>query len=168
MLNYMNDTSNKIDISKEFNDYLNNLNFAKISHYKLKRNKNKYLFGIKDGIFNFKVNLKIFSCCLCKDHNQCSLKKCKHIYYILIKIFKLKPVELMFIGINNNIENVIENKEIKINEEDLECPICIENIFECNLPYYKKLQCLNCGKFYHSKCYRKLKDNKCVNCFNII
>ena len=57
----MNDTSNKIDISKEFYEYINKLNFTKISHYKLKRNKNKYLFGIKDGIFNKSSNLNIFS-----------------------------------------------------------------------------------------------------------
>ena len=164
----MNDTSNKIDISNEFYEYINKLNFTRISHYKLKRNKKKYLFGIKDGIFNFKVNLKNFSCSLCKNNKQCSLKKCKHIYYILMKIYKLTPIELMFIGINNNIENVIENKEIKITEEDLECPICIDNMFQYNLPNNKRLHCLNCGKFYHTKCYRKLKDNKCVNCFNII
>ena len=157
-----------VNISNEFNDYLKKLSFTGITHFKIKRNKNKYLFGVKDGIVSFRVNLEDFSCNLCKQGKQCSLKKCKHIYYVLLKVLKLTPLELMFVGMNNNIKNIIEKKELEIKEEDLECPICIDNMFQYNLPHHKRLHCLNCGKFYHRKCYLKLKDNKCVNCFNLL
>ena len=165
----INKNLNKVTISNNFNTYLQNLKFIGISTYKIKHNKNKYVFGIKDGIITFTLNIKDFKCSLCKKPQQCSLVKCKHIYYILIKILKLTPKELMFVGINNNIENIIIHKKIEIKNEDLECPICIDNVFQYNIPNWKRIHCLNCGKFYHRNCCLKLvnktKGWNCINCY---
>ena len=149
-----------IQTSDGFYNYLNQL---KLSGITIKQ-KTKYIYTIKDGYYNFNINLKKLNCFLCKNYKTCSLKKCKHIYLILFKFFKLSNAELMFLWINDNFKNIIEQKEMVIKIQDLECLICIDNVFKKYTKIKQIIHCLNCGKFFHQKCYQKTFSNKCVNC----
>jgi len=151
-------------MSNEFNTYLNisNNNFII-----LKVNKKKTIFTIKDGYFKFKVDLKNLSCTFCKNVSECSLKKCKHIYYIYSKEFKISKYLLQFLWVNNNYINILEGKDMVIEEDDTHCPVCLDDSSKECSNFDKIVHCLDCGKFYHKNCLMKTKKKLvCLICGN--
>lgn len=149
-------------MSIQLYNYINSIS-KNIKSIKI-QGKNKNIFRIKDGYFSFTIDLlKDKKCIMCKNKiNNCSLKKCKHLYAILLNSLKVPLDDISFLFLNNNLEKVVNRDEIIIKEEDFECPVCLENT--SNDQYNKLFQCLNCSKFYHSKCIRKCNTNKCLMC----
>mgnify|MGYP006095307667 FL=1 len=149
-------------MSKDFIDYYykNKKNFTIT-----KKDKNKCIFILKEGLFKFKVNLKNLTCSFCKTTKLCNLKKCNHIYQLFNIIYNV-PVDLLeFLWKNNNSNRILNGEELKIYENDTECMICLDDIFK-NCNYNKVTSCLLCGKYYHTKCLRRCKEFICLNCNN--
>lgn len=135
--------------------YLNMLENIKFIH--IKKGKNK-LF-LQDGLFKIKFD-NLTNCTTCGKFTQCEYTKCKHIYAILIKEYKLNFHDLFFLWKNNNFHNLIENKEFDYTPED--CNFCLEQIdYTKNRTY---TQCLKCGCCYHIKCLRQYDKIVCINC----
>ena len=154
-------------MSNELYNYIDSI-WKSISRLKiLKKKKTKYF--IKDGMINFSLDLlNDTHCVMCKSKiNDCSLKKCHHIYYLLIKIYKLNIEDLTFIFKNNNIKNIC-NKKFLIEDEDKSCPICLEDCLENRINYNSLYQCLNCSQLFHKKCLKKYHSEKCPMCQNNI
>ena len=134
----------------------------------LKENKSKTLFTLKEKNFKFKVNLKEVTCTMCPKTKLCDIKKCYHIYELFRKYYNISEELLPFLWINNNHIKLLENDKLQIDENDIECPICLETTDIIDKPNKKIVQCLNCNKYYHSKCINKIKNTICQNCFTNI
>ena len=162
-------------MSKEFNDYLNNC-IKSFNKFKiLKKNKNKTIYTLSEGMgmfqMKFIVNIKELSCTMCsKSVKECSLKKCKHIYYIFLHEYNISKHNLQFLWINDNYLKVIDKKEMIFEDEDINCPICLDDSTSHNIDFNKIIHCLDCGKFYHTKCLKAAckdkKEIKCLICTN--
>tara|TARA_B110000858_G_C17770759_1_gene459471 strand:- start:95 stop:559 length:465 start_codon:yes stop_codon:yes gene_type:complete len=134
----------------------------------LKENKSKTQFTLKEKHFKFKVNLKEITCTLCPKKKLCDIKKCYHIYELFRKYYNVSEDLLPFLWINNNHINLLKNDKLQIDENDIECPICLESTYIINKPNKKIIQCMNCNKYYHSKCINKIKNKICQICFTNI
>jgi len=144
------------------------------------------IMGTTGNVYNLYIkNKKII--CNCPDHNK-NKNICKHIYYILCKVFKKtykeviekkyskidleKKLETLSIGKNYANIKLLEKydklKDIKkeeVNQKEIteNCPICfdkLDNMFEITYCKY------GCGKSFHIECINKwlLKNNSCVYC----
>ena len=132
-------------ISYQFIKYIYELK-NKMKYIKIIKQHKKNKFTIKDGIVKFTIDLKNLNCQICNKIKKCSLKKCEHIYYILLYHLKLDIYKLL-----NFLSSSIEN----------ECIICMRRLQHTKTIY----QCLDCGKFYHHKCINKCNAKYCMNCF---
>ena len=63
---------------------------------------------------------------------------------------------------NNNLDNLLENKPFVIKDADKECPVCLDSTI--NNKYKELYQCLNCGKLYHLKCMNNCHTQSCILC----
>lgn len=143
---------------KYYNDIKKNFNI-------LKENKSKTIFTIKENNFKFKVDLKKLTCTVCPKKKLCEIKKCNHIYQLYSKYYDISDILLPFLWINDNYLKILNNKEMIIQEKDIECPICLDNTDIIKKANKNIIHCLNCNKYYHKKCINKLKKNKCPTCF---
>lgn len=144
------------------------------------------VMGTTGNIYKIKIIKKNVTC-NCPDfmHNK---NTCKHIYYILCKVFKKSYKDVIEKKYSkNNLENILETlsigknyanikllekysklknikkKEIIQKEITDNCPICfdkLDNIFEITYCKY------GCGNNFHIECINKwlLKNNNCVYC----
>ena len=161
-------------MSKEFNDYINSciVNFNKFKI--LKKNKKNTVYTMAEGIgmfqMKFNVNVKELSCTMCKSVKECSLKKCRHLYYIFYNDYGVQKYDLQFLWINDNYKRVLEGEKMIFEEDDLNCPVCLDDSTSCFLDFNKITHCLDCGKFYHTKCLKEACKNKnevkCLICTN--
>jgi hypothetical protein len=152
-------------MSYQFHLYYNDI---KKQFIVLKENKSKTIFTLKENNFKFKVNLEKLTCTMCSKKRLSEIKKCNHIYQLYHQYYNISILLLPFLWINDNYLKVLNNKEIEINDKDTECLICLENTEIINKPNKKIIHCLNCNKYYHSKCINKIKNKKCQNCFTYI
>ena len=154
-------------MSKEFRDYLNNMTTNFII---LKQNKSNTVFTMKEGFVKFVVDIKKLSCTFCKEVKECSLKKCKHIYFIYSNVYNVDYHDLQFLWVNDNYKRIIKSEEIKLEDEDTCCMVCLEDASNKNINFDKIKHCLDCGKFYHLKCLKNIKKEnneiKCLMCTN--
>jgi len=168
------DTDGRIERAKTEKIYLVNRNI----------NNDSALFDVMGSSGKiYQVKLSGHPTCTCPDH---SLRKsrCKHILFILVRIFKLdNPYQEKFIGtdiikyINLYKDNISKlNKKYNMMEKcidvgakclDNECAICLDLILNGEKYVYCKQVC---GKCIHEECYDmiiKTKiDKKCVYCQN--
>jgi len=128
-----------------------------IKFINIKKNKNKTF--LHDGIF--KITFDNFTnCTICGKFNICKYTKCKHIYAILIKDYKLSLYDLFFLWKNNNYDKLLNGETFDYSYED--CSFCLDQInYDKNKSY---TQCLNCGCCYHIKCLRQYDKIICINC----
>ena len=151
-------------MSKEFVDYINGFKDNSII---IRENSKKHKFKLKEGIITFDIDLKNINCVMCKNVNTCSLKKCIHIYKIYEKVYKVPFNNLQFLWTNNNYLKVLKGEDMEILPNDIECPICLDDVGTQNYNYNKIIHCLDCGKFYHKLCLSKSnKGIVCLNCTN--
>tara|TARA_B100001287_G_C22538729_1_gene461047 strand:- start:374 stop:856 length:483 start_codon:yes stop_codon:yes gene_type:complete len=151
-------------MSNEFKNYINDM---KMNLLILKTNKNKTIYTMKEGFFKFTVDIKNLKCSYCNEVKKCSLKKCKHLYYIFKNIYNINTHKLQFLWMNDNHNNVIKGKELVFEEDDINCPICLEDASSENINFNKVIHCLDCGKFYHKDCLKKAKgEYVCLICTN--
>lgn len=161
-----------VKITNEFNNYYKDFKF---NFTILKKDKKRHVYTLKEGVITFKVYLKEITCTLCNSIgssiNTCNLKKCKHIYYIYQKLYNVPYEELIYLWINNNHINILNNEKMVILDKDIECSICLE---DAGGKYYnseKIIHCLECGNFQHRLCLDKVKKQKksneivCINCY---
>lgn len=149
----------------------------------VKINYKKNIYSLKEGIINFNVKLDNKPKC-----NLCNKNLiCHHIFYILIKYYKLSNFVLSFIGdsdIYNEFLKNIKKKELNYcleqiitkKIEDTECGICLENLKFINYNDFGKglYKCSTCKKYLHSKCidnwFSKSKGlnnrGKCIFCLS--
>ena len=144
------------------------------------------VMGTTGNVYNLNIkNKKII--CDCPDYKK-NKNTCKHIFYILCKVFKKtykevienkyskkdleKKLETLSIGKNyanikllEKYEKLKENGKKEVNQKEIseDCPICfdkLDNIFEITYCKY------GCGKSFHVECINKwlLKNNSCVYC----
>lgn len=138
----------------------------------------------------YKVTISSMPTCTCPD-NQLRHRRCKHIYFILIRImnvsknedknkfskrdlmkmFKSIPEVTRCLIINDKLKEIY-NKKINKNEnvfvgkksvDDL-CPICLDDLMNGDELDYCKY---SCGKAIHKECFQmwaKVKANKCLFC----
>jgi len=127
----------------------------------------------------YTVIIKNKPSCTCPDHTN-RYKRCKHIYFVLTRIMKVKPSQEDIstyddedlIDMFNNIPQITENlrinssqlakfKELKKNgngevemrviDEDDICAICLGELYECNEEIvYCKY---SCGHVLHKQCF---------------
>lgn len=130
----------------------------------------------------YKVSLKGSPKCSCMDFIM-RHKRCKHIYFMLSKIFNVVDVDKKFFtedelnvyinkyrdNISRNVIKYNENNEIDVGVKCLEddCAICLEPLLDDEntnniLVYCKK----NCGRVLHGNCYNMVLkvSNKCPYC----
>ncbi len=137
---------------KYYNDILNDIKFITIK----KNNKKTFL---QDGILKIKFD-DLINCTTCGKFTECEYTKCKHIYTILIKDYKLNFYDLFFLWKNNNYDKLLNNNQFDYSFED--CNFCLDQInYEKNKSY---TQCLECGCCYHIKCLRQYDKFNCINC----
>ena len=151
-------------MSKEFYEYMDGFKDDFIIN---KKHKKKHKYSIKKGFINFNINLINPDCPFCDKSSTCSLKKCIHIYKIYNTVYNVPRDKLVFLWINDNYLKVLNNEKMVILPDDIECPICLENAGFNNYIKNKTIHCLDCGKFYHTKCLDKTKKGKvCLICTN--
>tara|TARA_B100000927_G_C16285980_1_gene397499 strand:+ start:242 stop:727 length:486 start_codon:yes stop_codon:yes gene_type:complete len=146
-------------MSKEFCDYINNLNYNFII---TRQDTKKHKFSLKQGIINFKIDLKNGICPICPKINICSLKKCAHLYKIFEEVYNVPFEKLQYLWTNDNYKKVLNKEEMIILDNDIECPICLEDAGKIGYDRHKVIHCLDCGKFAHSKCL--IKSNRGIKC----
>lgn len=125
----------------------------------------------------YKVCINAKPTCTCPDF-KIRRKRCKHIYFVLIRIMKVANFDEKNYS-DNEISQMIKNIPIlvdnlhkvipieKINIEpkiDDSCPICLEDVK--NYPYDF---CHKCGHCVHIECFHLWitfgnKENKCIFC----
>jgi len=149
-------------MSEQFLKYYKSI---KKNFYIIKKNNNKKIYKIRDGRIVFSVDLKNIKCGLCDNTSLCELKKCNHIYQLFNTEFNVPEEKLEFLWKNDNHARVLDGEEIVLKEEDLDCVICLEFVFDKN-SYKKRICCLNCGKYYHHKCLNRCNKFECLNCKN--
>lgn len=149
-------------MSKEFCDYMNNLN----GNFTItKIDSKKQICYIKDGFINFSIKLKKSTCPICPSSNSCCLKKCIHLYKIYLDSYNVPFNKLQFLWINDNHLRVLKKEEMIILPNDVECPICLDDAGSVDYNPRKVFHCLDCGKFFHINCLTKAKKGKvCLNC----
>ena len=106
------------------------------------------IMGSTGNIYN--VIIKEKPTCTCPDYKTRN-KRCKHIYFVLIRVMKIK----------NKLDN--KNEIIKKDINDL-CPICLDDLENGEELDYCKF---SCGKSIHKNCYFmwcKTKQDTCVYC----
>ena len=158
-------------MSQQLYNYFKNIEnkLNSISLIQSKKNK-KNTFYLKDGIFKLfvKFNKNNIDCQMCKNPKLCSLKKCHHIYYVLIHIYKLDLKQISLIWKDDNWEKFINQEIIDFNNKwnEEECGICLDEIITKKFNYYDIYQCLECGNLMHNKCLRKTEENHCLFCYS--
>jgi hypothetical protein len=158
-------------MSCELREYLQpyfNKQFNTIFIIQQTKNK-KNTFTLKDGIIKLKISFfkdKI-ECNWCTNPKLCSLKKCKHIYFLLINHYKLSIDELCLLWRDNNWEIFFEDKQKKPNSYlNEDCGICLEEIEQNNYVNFTKIyQCLDCSNFTHHKCLKQINKDHCIFCY---
>jgi len=151
------------------------------------------VMGTTGNVYN--VCIKTSPTCTCPDY-ETRQKRCKHIYFVLSRIMKVQPeqedieeytnddLEYMFDHVPHITENLRVNadkiahfKALKkngngevtmkqIGEDDV-CPICLDDMYECNdvITYCK----YSCGHAIHEDCFTRYSDHrneivKCLYC----
>lgn len=131
--------------------------------------KKKNIFKIKEGIMNLIVTMKAdnITCTWCHNPKQCSLKKCKHIYFVLMKHFDLSLDEICLLFRNDSWGKFFkDNTDLPKSYQDEDCGICLEEIEQNNYINFKKIyQCLDCGNFSHNKCLKQINKDHCIFCY---
>ena len=134
-----------------------------------KKKKNNNTFKIKDGIITLevKLNSENIICNWCQNPKKCSLKKCKHIYFILLEHFELSLDEICMLFKDDNWTNFFnDNTILPTSYQNEECGICLDEIEQNGYVNFKKIcQCLDCGNFSHSKCLKQIKKDHCLYCY---
>lgn len=146
------------------------------------------IMGSTGNIYNVTLSTQIK--CSCPDFIY-RHKRCKHIYFVIIKMFKLQDVdkdnytknELSELinrqditnGVTINNELLNKYKKIKdgkvqeiIPQTDDSCPICLDDITNGDTYIFCKY---SCGKCVHEDCYTHWTTNrekKCVFCTKYI
>ena len=157
-------------MSNELVDYVNTFynSLNKMQLIVNKKNK-KNLYKIKDGIISLEIKLanNQIKCNWCSDKKLCSLRKCKHIYFLLIKIFKLSLDEICLLWRDNNWEKFFkDNNDLPQSYQNEDCGICLEEIEQNGYVNFKKIyQCLDCGNFSHTKCLKQINKDHCIFCY---
>jgi len=153
------------------------------------KSKQYTVMGSTGNVYN--VTIKNSPKCSCPD-NKYRYRRCKHIYFILIKVMKVKKEEedkrrfndndleemfkripeitnsLMVDGdIYNKYQNMNQQKITKKSLDDI-CPICLDDLENGEELDYCKY---SCGKSVHSQCFGmwiKARNKKtCVFCRQI-
>lgn len=158
-------------MSNQLITYLNSI-YSKmdtLKHIPNKKKLKKHNYTLKDGIIQMSVrfnNAGVY-CIMCENPKNCDLKKCYHVYYILINILKLNIDQLTLLWRDNNWKNfIIDINKANNDYTKEECGICLENIENNQQIIFSKLfQCLDCGCFSHIKCLSQAKDKHCLFCY---
>jgi len=118
--------------------------------------------------------------CTCPD-NVISHKRCKHIYFMLAKIFNIDNPEQPtftqdeikhYVDTYKNVMNQYTQEYKNINkcatinlDDDDECAICLENVKNGEKYIYCKQ---TCGKCIHMNCYSMIKSrtSNCPYCMS--
>ncbi len=158
-------------MSNQLYSYLDSIysKLNKLSLVTTKKKTKKHDYIIKDGIIQMKVKFdeKGINCMMCKNPSMCNLRKCHHVYFILIKILKIKISQLTLLWKDDNWENFIKNNIINEDFSNEECGICLEEIEQNGKINFSKIyQCLDCGCFVHNKCINKAKEKHCLFCYS--
>lgn len=132
-------------MSAQFREYLNTLNFSKLSLSKKKT--------IIDNFVRFNLSEDKLHCPMCGQPKG-KIRPCKHVLYYLFEKHKLSEYEVCRLLKGDNWNHFLKYGDIP-NEID-ECCICLENIYEI------EDQCLSCGIFFHKKCIKNFI--KCPHC----
>ena len=136
---------------------------------KTNKKKGKNIYKIKDGIVTVQIKLTANNiiCNWCQNPKQCSLKKCKHIYFLLMKHFDLSLNEICLLWRNDNWTTFFnDNSNLPKSYKDEDCGICLEEIEQDSYVNFKKFnQCLDCGNFTHHKCLKQINKNHCIFCY---
>lgn len=142
------------------------------------------VMGTTGNVYN--VCIKTSPTCTCPDYTT-RYKRCKHIYFVLSRIMKVKSdqedieeyTDDDLLDMFENIPQITENLRIDahkmdkfktlikngngevvmrdICEEDV-CPICLDYIFDCNEEItYCKY---SCGNVIHKECFDKYTDHR--------
>lgn len=161
-------------------------------------NKEQYekcydIMGTTGNVYT--VSIKNIPECTCPDH-QTRNKRCKHIYFVLLRIMKVsedqednnysnEDLTSMFNKIPNiakncmveaNVQNKYHNlkiaddkKSINVGQQSLDdmCPICLDDLKNGEDVNYCKF---SCGKNIHVQCFqmwcKKQPKELCVYCRN--
>lgn len=137
----------------------------------------------------YTVSIKTIPSCTCPDFTKRN-KKCKHIYFILMRImgineqyvdeeqytnYKLKKMfsvknvidntAIANTAIKKKYENVLTGSgEIQMKPLDDMCPVCLDELDNGEPVIHCKY---SCGKPIHETCFKmwcKVKDKNCLNC----
>ena len=132
-----------------------------------KKNKNK--FKIKDGIITLEIKLDTNNiiCNWCSNPKLCSLRKCRHVYFLLLNHFNLNLNQIALLWRENNWEKFIQNNSnLPKSYQNEDCGICLDEIEKNNYIDFKKIyQCLDCGNFSHHKCLKQINKDHCIFCY---
>ncbi len=118
----------------------------------------------------YTVTIKKVPECTCPD-NRMRKKRCKHIYFVLMKIMKVRDADVatfsdralvvMFKN-QDSMANVIINKGNVVsmkNATDDVCPVCLDDLTG-DLDYCK----YSCGKPIHKVCFSMWTSKKQTTC----
>ena len=156
-------------MSNQLRDYINTF-YSKLNNIIMivGRKDKKNIFKLKEGFIKFQVEFKkdSINCNLCKNPKLCSLKKCRHVYFLLINHFKLDIYQMSLLWKDGNWEKFYENHEIEDDYTKEECGVCLDEIEKNGKIRFDSIyQCLDCGNFSHHKCLRKVKEDHCLFCY---
>ena len=133
-----------------------------------KKKKDKNIFKLKEGYVNFFVKFEEnkIECNFCNNPKICSLRKCRHVYFILINHFKLDIYNLTLLWRNDNWKQFLNEGKLFDDFSEEECGVCLDEIEKNNKIDFKNIyQCLDCGNFSHQKCLKRLKEDHCLYCY---
>jgi hypothetical protein len=142
------------------------LSIVENNRKKKKSKKNEYM--IRDGYLtmNIKFQKDGVNCIICKDKKNCSLKKCHHVYFILIEHLKLNINQLSLLWQENNWDLLLGNEIPNQDYDDIECGICLDEIKQYGKVKFNNIyQCLECGSFSHTKCLSRINKDHCLFCY---
>ncbi len=142
------------------------------------------VMGSTGNVYEVTINTK--PQCTCPDYTI-RKKRCKHIYFILIKAMKIddpekrlkkKELKKLFRNIPKTLEDLLVDEEYRqvyesISPEEVKsdskvemrgkddiCPICLEDLSSGELDYCKN----SCGKAIHKDCFKMWKQKNAANC----
>jgi hypothetical protein len=161
------------------------LYIVKIVSIEKDNTRNFAVMGSTGNVYDVTINTK--PKCSCPDYTI-RKKRCKHIYFILIKamkiddpekrlkkadlkkLFKNIPKTLEYLLVDeeyrdvydtiSNEENVSTEAKVEMRVEDDICPICLEDLSTGELDYCKN----SCGKAIHIGCFKMWVKNNTANC----
>ena len=166
----------KARINKSLNQKLYFLEDKLINDYE----KDYTIIGSTGNIYTVKI--KESPTCSCPDYTS-RKNRCKHIYFVLIKLNNLSEIEsnkeifekkeilkITNCNINENLKsnlvikyNDLMNKTKNVIEKDYDdsCFICLDDLMNGeDILTCKK----SCGKHVHKKCFEIIKKENCLYC----